>query len=65
MFYVLSDDIDEAKKLLKGKMKSKFYIAYPGTGRKYYPGKKLNVIKLSIQRLLNLYRLRNSFQYCI
>ena len=40
MFYVLSDDINEAKKLLKGEMDhSKFYIVYPGTGRKHYPGK--------------------------
>ena len=38
MFYVLSDDIPGAKKLLIGELESKFYIAYPGNGRNYYPG---------------------------
>ena len=49
MFYVLSDDIDGAKKLLKGKMvDSNFHIAYPGTGRKHYPGKYYEIISMEI-----------------
>ena len=38
LFYVLSDDIEEAKNLLEDKIQKNFPIKFPGTGIDHRPG---------------------------